>query len=135
MNSAAPIQASSQAMASPPWFFMNGSHATAQPQVLNSSPDEEKLSAQIHAKNSSSQTSYGNLRTLKPLDPSTSQQDNATTSSSTIQPASPAMTTPSHPVILALANNDDLNVSTIAREAQKATGKTIGNEEVVISLH
>jgi hypothetical protein len=39
------------------------------------------------------------------------------------------------PAILSLATNDDLNVSTLAREAHKATGDEPPQDEVVISLH
>lgn len=43
-------------------------------------------------------------------------------------------TTPSNPAILNLANNDDLNVATIARQAKKIQSAENG-DEVVISLH
>ncbi len=43
---------------------------------------------------------------------------------------------PINPVVQQLANNDDLNIATIARQANKATGQSeLGNNEVVISLH
>lgn len=39
------------------------------------------------------------------------------------------------PAILELAKNNDLNVSTLARQAKKAKGEEFGDSEVVISLH
>jgi hypothetical protein len=42
------------------------------------------------------------------------------------------MPTPSTPAILDLAQNNDLNVDTIARQAKKA--KKAGGDEIVISL-
>jgi hypothetical protein len=104
-------------------FFMN-SPATAG--TSKASYNDATLSAQIHAAASSRRASYGNLRTLRPLG---SQQQQAPV---TGQPTSSAMTTPSHPAILALATNNDFNVSTIAREAKKAKGN---EDEVVVSLH
>ncbi|MEK7603347.1 MAG: PrgI family protein [Patescibacteria group bacterium] len=49
------------------------------------------------------------------------------------KPQSPVPATPD-PAILQLANNDDLNVATIARQANKAKTMSDG-DEVVISLH
>jgi hypothetical protein len=45
-----------------------------------------------------------------------------------------AMTQPNDPAILKLANNDDLNVATIAREADKSTASKPPEDEVVVSL-
>lgn len=66
---------------------------------------------------------YSHLRTLQPMG-----QDNGG------QPQSG--TTPADPAILSLANNNDLNVSTIARQAYKAKhGDEPPQDEVVVSLH
>ena len=46
-----------------------------------------------------------------------------------------AMTTPQDPAILNLAKSNDLNVSTLAREAFKAKNGVLPNDEVVVSLH
>ena len=48
-------------------------------------------------------------------------------------PAAP-VTSPVNPAILGLAKNDDLNVATLARQAQRETEKQLGDDEVVISL-
>lgn len=46
-----------------------------------------------------------------------------------------AMTHSTNPAILNLANNDDLDVATIQRQANKPTGASRHGDEVVISLH
>jgi hypothetical protein len=46
-----------------------------------------------------------------------------------------AVTPQADPAILDLANNDDLNVATIAREADKRRERLLEGDEVVISLH
>lgn len=51
------------------------------------------------------------------------------------KPQNTPMKTPSDPVILELANNDDLNVATIARQANKIQEEKLANGEVVIKLH
>lgn len=48
------------------------------------------------------------------------------------QPVQPSVTPPPNPAILELANNNDLNVATLAREARRSTG---ADDEVVVSLH
>ena len=142
MNTANVVQPSSVAPTNPAWFFM-GAGSTAAPinapgqsmVTATSSVDDAALAAQIHAKASSRQASYSNLRTLKPL-ATTQQLTQSPVATSTLsqQPAA-EVTAPSHPAILALANNNDLNVSTIAREAKKAKASVVGDNEVVISLH
>lgn len=51
-----------------------------------------------------------------------------------VMPANPPVTPTPNPAILELANNNDLNVATIAREAQHRNPNG-GVDEVVISLH
>ncbi len=127
LNSSGP-QPAAPTLPTTNWFI--GSSAPGQAQaaapITPVAPDDAALSAQIHANAALGHSSYGNLRTLKPQDnrSQTPMQPTSQTSLTTV-------TTPSHPAILALATNNDLNVSTIAREAKKATGE----EEVVISLH
>jgi hypothetical protein len=80
---------------------------------------------------------YGNLRTLRPVSdqpattPPTAAQPAQNTSASD---AAGPMTAGGDPAILSLSKNNDLNVATIAREAQKARGEK-AQDEVVISLH
>ncbi len=74
--------------------------------------------------------SNSHLRTLRPL----GSQPAPPTVSQQPAPSGPAPgTAPADAAILSLANNNDLNVATLAREAHKAKGE--GPDEVVISLH
>jgi hypothetical protein len=98
--------------------------------------DDAALGAQLKARSSSQQVSYSHLRTLQPLgtQPPVAPQPAPSTPSGTPNPA-PAVTAAPDPAILSLANNDDLNVSTLAREAHKAKhGEEPPQGEVVISL-
>lgn len=77
-------------------------------------------------------SAYANMRTLQPAGSGPAPQ----------QPAKPADNNGSasgaagpDPAILSLANNNDLNVSTLAREAYKAKHDDESPDEVVVSLH
>lgn len=85
--------------------------------------DEKALMAHVKEEQAA-QTSlaYRHLRTIQPLG-----------AAPQTKPA-PAPKTPD-PVILDLARNDDLNVDTIARQANKAKQSEGPDGEVVISLH
>jgi hypothetical protein len=85
---------------------------------------EAVLSAQLHAQSQES-TPYENMRTVQPLAVAPSAPQ--------VPVTPPAVTPPADPAILSLANNDDFNVATLAREAKKAKGDT--GDEVVIPLH
>jgi hypothetical protein len=90
---------------------------------------------------------YGNTRVVLPI----SQQKKPTKAAKTapphhkhkahtakrptpLPPPSPPVTPPPDPAIINLANNDDLSVATIAREANKEQ-RNLPPGEVVISLH
>ena len=136
MNDTAAPQPSVAVVSDPTWFFMGSGGGAATAPGTATAADDPALAAQIHANANAKQAIYGNLRTLRPL--SASQPAVKATSAVAApapQPSTTAMTAPPHPAILALANNDDLNVSTIAREAKKAKDNESGNGEVVISLH
>jgi hypothetical protein len=86
-------------------------------------PHDDQAAAQLQAGQQKTSVAYGNMRTIAPL------QD---------QPATPVPTASSKtpdPAILELAKNDDLNVATIARQANKNKEQTLGDDEVVVSLH
>ena len=89
--------------------------------------DDAALTAQLKASSNAHQSPYGHLRTVQPISDQPAPQ-------AVQAAAAPAMTPPSDPAILALANNDDFNVATLAREAQKARGDDESQDEVVISL-
>lgn len=73
--------------------------------------------------------------TVSPVQPAYPTQSPAAATSNTLAPQPPQqqVTPTSDPAILQLASNDDLNVATIAREANKRKGEL--QDEVVISLH
>jgi hypothetical protein len=138
MNDASMPQLAGQAAPNPSWFFMRKDSAAPEPgpALVTAAADDPVLAAQIHAKTDSRLASYSNLRTLRPL--SAGPPVAATPPVSAIpapQQPVPAVTAAPHPAILALANNDDFSVSTIAREAKKAKAYKSGDGEVVISLH
>lgn len=115
------------------------------PAAGDTTPDEAALAAQLSAQASSRQVSFGNLRTLQPLgSPAAAAVANvppAAAAASTSPPTAVAaqddtVTVTSDPAILSLAKNDDLNVATLAREAQKNRGgENQPRNEVMISLH
>ncbi len=74
---------------------------------------------------------YSNLRTLQPLGAKTPAANDAVPPANN---ASGPMTAGGDPAILSLSKNNDLNVATLAREAQRAKGNG-PQDEVVISLH
>jgi hypothetical protein len=108
--------------------------------------DEKALIAKIEAENEKDKQNHkSHLKTLQPIGqnvpvaaaPSTSilppvTNTFATTTQTASQTAQPAGGTTPNPAILNLANNDDLNVATIARQAQRISE---ADDEVVISLH
>lgn len=98
--------------------------------AVDSTPEEEAFVAQLKAQNKAQSSSKSHLRTLQPLD----DQPVAAKAHVPATPPEPSMPGPD-PAILALANNNDLNVATLAREANKAkTSKEPPQDEVVISL-
>jgi hypothetical protein len=99
----------------------------APPQV--SAADEQKLLDKIHKKRKQPDPMNSHLKRIKPL---AEQHDEAKKKAS--ETASAPVTPPSKPAILELANNDDLNISTIARQANKANKQGPPDDEVVISL-
>ncbi len=106
-------------------------HPAAQPTV-----EEEALASRIAEQHRmSAPVPNPHIKTLRPLHDREGhilQPPQAGPSQlSTAQPASDRSQEPANPAILGLAHNDDLNVATIARQAQKLSE----DDEVVISLH
>lgn len=96
-------------------------------QAPSSASDEQVLTQQLKAQHSQPNPAYSHLRTLQPA--------STTNPKSTPQAkhSSPAVTPTPTPAILDLASNNDLNVATLARQANKKTDGS--DDEVVISLH
>lgn len=96
-------------------------------------PDEATIAKQLADNTRNTQAWFGNLRTIQPLKPGDPVQQPVPPPQTQVSPP-PAPKPPTDPAILSLANNDDLNVSTLAHEARRAKGEDDPNE-VVISLH
>lgn len=104
--------------------------------------DEQALLEQLHAKDmvdKGGNPAYGHMRTIQPLgnvqSPELRAQSQTPSPAGTGLSAQNSQPTVVNPAILELANNDDLNVATIARQAEKARKKEPFKDEVVISLH
>jgi hypothetical protein len=94
--------------------------------VSTANLDEQLLAKELEDRKRKSRMAYDHMHAV-PTTPSASsaaQQDDS-------QKTQAAMTSPPTPAILDLAHNDDLNIATIARQANKASS---GDNEVVISL-
>jgi hypothetical protein len=113
---------------------------------IKATADEAALAAEIKSRSSQPVASYSHMRTLKPLGsqqfPEPVDQD-LPSPFDDFNPAAPAVpqkqdpaSTPApDPAILSLASNNDLNVATLAREANKVKGThQSSQDEVVISL-
>lgn len=101
------------------------------------SADDRALDQQLLQQAAQPQA-YSNLRTLQPLNvkpvPAPVAPQAAAVPNGPADTPSVPMTAGGDPAILSLSKNNDLNVSTIAREAQRAKGDG-SQDEVVISLH
>lgn len=78
-------------------------------------------------------SSNANMRTLKPAQQASSQLSVGSSQQSSDNREQTTSPPGLDPAILSLASNNDLNVATLAREAQKAKGDE--PDEIVISLH
>jgi len=111
-----------------------------------SSQDEQALLQKIHKDHDAQGSAYSHVKTIQPLGDQPVQNPvlqppAVAPPSNPIQPYSytpPApvvsVTAPVDPAILKLANNDDLNVATLARQAEKDKGDHPLDDEVVVSL-
>lgn len=114
------------------WFMNNASQAAPiqmAPAAAVIDPIEEAaLVSKLKAQAASHPAPYSNLRTVKPVQPPAPKPAAAA--------PKPPMTAPADPAILSLAERDDLNVSTLAREAKRAKGEDDNSKgEVVVPLH
>jgi hypothetical protein len=111
------------------------STATLPVVAANPTQEEESFIKKLKAEPAFSPNMHGHLHVIQPL--SVQKAAAAAAAASNPQPApkppAPKVTQQPDAAILDLARNDDLNVATIAREAQKR--KEPPQDEVVISLH
>lgn len=110
--------------------------APATTTTQDSGIDEDLLAEQLRRNQQNTANMKGHMPTLLPL----AEQQRIAEEQGRIQAAASVQNQPKPPVqsapdtaILDLARNDDLNISTIARQAQKAQDK-LDDGEVVISL-
>lgn len=102
-------------------------------------PEEEALAQEIKRKQeilNNQASSYGHLHTVLPLAQQAQMQAAQAAAAAAPAPTqnpAPAVTAAPDPAILDLANNNDLDIATIAREAHHR--KEEAATEVVISLH
>lgn len=103
---------------------------------VQATADERAVIQKAKEVNDQRHISYAHLKTIQPLGSTPTPAPAAAAPAPTTTDTNDAAqsVTPAHnPAILSLASNNDLNVSTIAREAHKANGHD-GSDEVVISL-
>jgi len=100
------------------------------PQAATPTAEEEALVEKFKQENSSQTVAYGHLKTLK-----TPEQLLAEAAAAPAAvPTNPTVTPQTQAAIMNLANNDDLDVATIARQAHKEVEQE-DDSEVIISLH
>lgn len=115
------------------------------PQAATPTAEEEELAKEIKRKQEilDSVQSTSHIRTIQPLSVQMAQAAQtgqqpvqvpvpAAPATASVDNAQPPVTEQPNPAILGLANNNDLDVATIAREAQHITG---ASDEVVVKLH
>jgi hypothetical protein len=95
--------------------------------------DEQALIAKLKAENAASRmtAAYGHMKTLKTPDQLAAEARAAAAAAAT---AKPPVTPTDRAAIINLANNDDLDVATIARQAHAQVSDSNSDGEVVISL-
>jgi hypothetical protein len=104
--------------------------ALAAPQAVDPTAEEEALVEKLKAENSSMSAAYGHMKTLKTPEQLAAEARAAAQAQAA---AKPKVTPDKQAAIINLANNDDLDVATIARQAHKDVEQ--GDDgEVVISL-
>lgn len=99
------------------------------PQAAVPTAEEEALVEQLKVKNDTMNAAYGNMKTLKTPEELAAE---AASRQATLTTAKPPVTPDNQAAIIDLARNNDLNVATIQRQANK---RTEDDGEVVISLH
>jgi hypothetical protein len=101
------------------------------PHAAAPTPEEEALVEKLKAENATSSmtAAYGHMKILK-----TPEQLAAEARAAAAAPVKPPVTPTDQAAIINLANNDDLDVATIARQAHERVSRD-SDGEVVISLH
>lgn len=122
------VKPAGQSQAQPAGWFMSSPPVPAQAPAAPAST----TAAQLPRPQSKQPLSYSHMRTLQPLGQGRPQPAAQPAAKSAV----PSGASTADPAILSLANNNDLNVSTLARQAYKAKhGEEPPQDEVVVSLH
>jgi hypothetical protein len=100
------------------------------PHAAQPTPEEQAMVERFKAENSSQSVAYGHLKTLKTPEQLAAEARAAVAAATAPKPA---VTPMNQAAIINLANNDDLSVATIARQAHEQA-KQESDGEVVISL-
>lgn len=129
------LPAGAKTFSSPPVVNPRSTYHTSRSAGPTNDEELALLEKIHHDQDQPDPTNY-HMRNVEPVSPNMKHASNKKHSHS--QPAGAkdaafTSTDPSNPAILELANNDDLNVATIARQADKARKKS-SEDEVVISL-
>lgn len=97
--------------------------------------EEEALVEKLKAENESSTmtAAYGHMKTLKTPDQLRKEAAEQAIQAANTKPKKPKVTPATEAAIINLANNNDLSVETIAKQAHEQVSDKDG--EVVISLH
>ena len=95
-------------------------------QAADPTPSEEALAEKLRVQHDKPQVAYSHLRVIQP--PGSTPANHSHKEKAKSRPKQ------ADSVLLQLASNDDLNVSTIARQANKSKPKDPPEDEVVISL-
>lgn len=120
----APKVPEGNAMFSDPVVVPGSDTAAAAAEVT---PEEAAVVARAKKQQDSLGVSYSHLRTIQPLGATPSAPAKDDTDDTASQTPSPALQQ--------LAKDNDKNISTLAREAKRAKGEDLGENEVTISLH
>lgn len=112
------------------------------PAPVATTADEQALLDQLHAQADQPPSKYGNTKVISPLSTGRNSRQSSVASHRSPSSSSQATgdkrqaTSPStpDPAIMLLANNDDLSVATIARQANKKHGQEPDKGEVVVPL-
>ncbi|MDB5184880.1 MAG: uncharacterized protein JWN38_688 [Candidatus Saccharibacteria bacterium] len=128
-----------QPAATAPASYIEQAEVALPPVAIDTTPtpEEEALLEHLKAVNASQQVSNAHMRTLQPISADLGAQPAPViTAPPAAAPVAPAPVTPQpNAAILNLANNNDLNIATLAREANKSMSTSGSDGEVVISLH
>jgi hypothetical protein len=113
--------------------------STRQPSANTTTAEEQALLKQIHAHEDDPDPTNYHLRVVEPVSfgmrSKHHRKSNHPHTKSVRKKAQPTSTATPDAAILELANNDDLNVATIARQADKVRNPEPPEDEVVINLH